>query len=156
MSSVAQKQDLSDPEVLRRFARVVGTERRLVALYLLRVADIRGTSPKVWNAWKGKLLEDLFRATQHFLKGGKLEADQYIQSKQEEAKRLLRLYGLSDTVQDALWRHFDVPYFLRHHAQEIAWHTRLLHPRASAEQPVVKASLSPAGEGLQVMIYAPH
>ena len=153
MSSVAQKQDLSDPEVLRRFADIVGTERRLVALYLLTVADIRGTSPKVWNAWKGKLLEDLFRATQHLLKGGKIEADQYIQRKQDEAKRLLRLYGLSDTVQDALWRHFDVPYFLRHDAQEIAWHTRLLHHRESADKPVVKARLSPAGEGLQVMIY---
>ncbi len=153
MSSVAQKQDLSDPEVLRRFADIVGTERRLVALYLLTVADIRGTSPKVWNAWKGKLLEDLFRATQHLLKGGKIEADQYIQRKQDEAKRLLRLYGLSDTAQDALWRHFDVPYFLRHDAQEIAWHTRLLHHRESADKPVVKARLSPAGEGLQVMIY---
>ncbi len=155
MSSVAQKQDLSDPEVVRRFAGIVGTERRLVALYLLTVADIRGTSPKVWNAWKGKLLEDLFRATQHFLKGGKLEADQYIQGKQDEAKRLLQLYGLSDTVQDPLWRHFDVPYFLRHDAQEIAWHTRLLHYRVNADQPVVKARLSPAGEGLQAMIYVP-
>src|SRR5256714_1522926 len=148
MSSVAQKQDLSDPEVLRRFAEVVGSERRLVALYLLTVADIRGTSPQVWNAWKGKLLEDLFCATQHLLKGGKIEADQYIQRKQDEAKRLLRLYGLSDTVQDALWRHFDVPYFLRHDAQEIAWHTLLLHHRESADKPVVKARLSPAGEGL--------
>jgi [protein-PII] uridylyltransferase len=155
MSSVAQKQDLSDPAVVRRFADIVGTERRLVALYLLTVADIRGTSPKVWNAWKGKLLEDLFRATQHLLKGGKIEADQYIQGKQDEAKRLLRLYGLSDSVQDALWRHFDVPYFLRHDAQEIAWHTRVLHHRESAEKPVVKARLSPAGEGLQVMIYVP-
>jgi len=155
MSSVAQKQDLSDPEVVRRFAGIVGSERRLVALYLLTVADIRGTSPKVWNAWKGKLLEDLFRATQHFLKGGKLEADQYIQGKQDEAKRLLQLYGLSDTVQDPLWRHFDVPYFLRHDAQEIAWHARLLHYRVNADQPVVKARLSPAGEGLQVMIYIP-
>jgi len=153
MSSVAQKQDLSDPEVVRRFADVVQTERRLVALYLLTVADIRGTSPKVWNAWKSKLLEDLFRATQHVLKGGKLEADQYIQSKQAEAKRLLRLYELSDTVQDSLWKNFDVPYFLRHDAQEIAWHTRMLHSRTSGEQPVVKARLSPAGEGLQAMIY---
>src|SRR3979490_127841 len=127
MSSVAQKQDLADPEGVPRFAEIVGTERRLVALYLLTVADIRGTSPKVWNAWKGKLLEDLFRATQHLLKGETLEADQYIQSKQDEAKRLLRLYGLSDTVQDILWRHFDVPYFLRHDAQEIPWQTRLLH-----------------------------
>jgi len=155
MSSVAQKQDLSDPMVVRRFADIAGTERRLVALYLLTVADIRGTSPKVWNAWKGKLLEDLFRATQYVLKGGKLEADQYIQRKQDEAKRLLRLYALSDTVQDPLWRHFDVPYFLRHDAQEIAWHTRLLHYRPSGDKPVVKARLSPAGEGLQVMIYVP-
>src|SRR5436309_3443475 len=155
MSSVAQKQDLSDPEVVRRFADVVGTERRLVALYLLTVADIRGTSPKVWNAWKGKLLEDLFRATQHLLKGGKIEADQYIQSKQDEAKRLLRLYGLSDTVQDPLWRHLDVPYFLRHDPQEIAWHTRLLHYRSDADEPLVKARLSPAGEGLQIMICVP-
>jgi [protein-PII] uridylyltransferase len=155
MSSVAQKQDLSDPEVVRRFAEIVGTERRLVALYLLTIADIRGTSPKVWNAWKGKLLEDLFRLTQHLLKGGRLEADQYIQSKQEEAKRLLRLHALSDTVQEALWRNFDVSYFLRYDAQEIAWHTRLLHYRVNVESPVVKARLSPAGEGLQVAIYAP-
>jgi [protein-PII] uridylyltransferase len=153
MSSVAQKQDLSDPEVVRRFADVVGTERRLVALYLLTVADIRGTSPKVWNAWKSKLLEDLFNATSTLLKGGRLEADQYIQSKQAEVKRLLRLYELSDTVQDALWKNFDVPYFLRHDAQEIAWHTRMLHARTSVDQPVVKARLSPAGEGLQAMIY---
>jgi [protein-PII] uridylyltransferase len=153
MSSVAQKQDVFDPQVVRRFADVVGTERRLVALYLLTVADIRGTSPKVWNAWKSKLLEDLFQATTLMLKGGKLEADQYIQSKQSEAKRLLRLYELSDTVQDALWRNFDVPYFLRYDAQEIAWHTRMLYSRPSGEQPVVKARLSPAGEGLQAMIY---
>ena len=153
MSSVAQKQDLSDPQVVRRFADVVGTERRLVALYLLTVADIRGTSPKVWNAWKSKLLEDLFQSTQYLLKGGTLEADQYIQSKQGEAKRLLRLYELSDTVQDALWRNFDVSYFLRHDAQEIAWHTRMLYSRPSVEQPVVKARLSPVGEGLQAMIY---
>ena len=63
MSTVAQKQDLSDPDVIAAFARRVGNERNLTAMYLLTVADIRGTSPKVWNAWKGKLLEDLYRAT---------------------------------------------------------------------------------------------
>ena len=63
MSRIAQKEDLSDPDVIEAFVRLVGTERRLTALYLLTVADIRGTSPKVWNAWKGKLLEDLYRYT---------------------------------------------------------------------------------------------
>ena len=61
MSRIAQKEDLSDPDVIDAFAALVGNERRLTALYLLTVADIRGTSPKVWNAWKGKLLEDLYR-----------------------------------------------------------------------------------------------
>jgi UTP:GlnB (protein PII) uridylyltransferase len=63
MSRVAQKEDLGDPAVIAAFAKRVGNERYLTALYLLTVADIRGTSPKVWNAWKGKLLEDLYRYT---------------------------------------------------------------------------------------------
>ncbi len=155
MSTVAQKQDPSDPEVVRRFAATVGTERRLIALYLLTVADIRGTSPKVWNAWRGKLLEDLFHLSRRLLRGEEIGYDQSIQAKQSEARRLLRLYALSDTVQDALWKELDVAYFLRHDAQAIAWQTRHLHYRVTSEKPVVKARLSPAGEGLQVMIYVP-
>ena len=154
MSSVAQKRDLSDPDVIREFAGVVGTERRLVALYLLTVADIRGTSPKVWNAWKGKLLEDLFRLTRRILRGASVGYDQDVQAKQAEALRLLRLYALSDTAGEALWRELDVAYFLRHEPQEIAWQTRTLHYRVNTDRPVVKARLSPIGEGLQVMIYA--
>src|SRR5262249_25240867 len=73
--------------------------------------------------------------------------------KQAEATRLLRLYALSDTVKDRLWASLDITYFLRHDAQEIAWHTRNLHYRVDADKPVVKARLAPFGEGLQVMIY---
>ncbi|MGH8745513.1 MAG: HD domain-containing protein, partial [Burkholderiales bacterium] len=69
MSMVAQKEDVHDPGVIRAFAERVGSERRLIALYLLTVADIRGTSPKVWNAWKARLLEDLFRAVRRALTG---------------------------------------------------------------------------------------
>jgi [protein-PII] uridylyltransferase len=153
MSHVAQKQDVYDPEVVREFADRVGTERRLVGLYLFTVADVRGTSPKVWNAWKGKLLEDLFRATRRVLTGELLARDIALAEKQSEATRLLRLYALSDTAKDRLWAQLDTAYFLRHDAQEIAWHTRNLHYRVSSERPVVKARLAPFGEGLQVMIY---
>jgi [protein-PII] uridylyltransferase len=153
MSHVAQKQDVYDPEVIRDFAERVGTERRLVALYLFTVADMRGTSPKVWNAWKGKLLEDLFRATRRVLTGELLARDIALAEKQAEATRLLRLYALSDTAKDRLWAQLDIAYFLRHDAQEIAWHTRNLHYRVDSPKPVVKARLAPFGEGLQVMIY---
>ena len=155
MSGTAQKQDVHDPEVVRAFAELVGSERRLVALYLLTVADIRGTSPKVWNAWKAKLLEDLFRAARRALAGDAPALDAALAEKQEEAARLLRLYALSDDVKTRFWAQLDTPYFLRHDAQEIAWQTRNLHYRVDAAAPVVKARLAPIGEGLQVMIYCP-
>jgi [protein-PII] uridylyltransferase len=153
MSAVAQKQDVHDPEVVQAFAAKVGTERRLVALYLLTVADVRGTSPKVWNAWKGKLLEELYRATRRALTGEALARDAVLAEKREEAARLLRLYALSDSVKEKLWAQLDITYFLRHDAQDIAWQTRNLHYRVDTDKPVVKARLAPFGEGLQVMIY---
>lgn len=153
MSSVAQKQDLSDPDVINAFAKTMKTERRLTALYLLTVADVRGTSPKVWNAWKGKLLEDLFLLARRLLRGDGIGFERDLQAKQDEALRLLRLYALSDEVKDKLWSQLDVAYFLRHDAQDIAWQTRTLHYRVDTDRPVVKARLSPIGEGLQVMIY---
>ena len=153
MSQVAQKQDLADPEVIRDFARVVGTQRRLTALYLLTVADIRGTSPKVWNTWKGKLLEDLFRATSLLLRGDAPPQMAGVPERQEEARRILRLRGLRPGVEITLWEQLDTSYFLRHDADEIAWHTRALYYRPENPEPVVRARINPAGDGIQVMIY---
>ncbi|HEY6897219.1 MAG TPA: [protein-PII] uridylyltransferase [Rhodocyclaceae bacterium] len=153
MSAVAQKQDLSDPDVIHQFAETVGNERNLIALYLLTVADIRGTSPKVWNAWKGKLLEDLFTMTIRILRGGNAAAVSGIAGRQEEALTLLRYRGLRPGTEKDLWQHLDTGYFMRHDAEEIAWHTRLLYYRADSAEPVVRARLNPIGEGLQVMVY---
>jgi [protein-PII] uridylyltransferase len=155
MSNVAQKQDISDPDVVVAFARIAANERYLIALYLFTVADIRGTSPKVWNTWKGQLLEQLFSATRRLLlSGGEAPVAQgIIQERQAEAMRLLRYFALSDTVHERLWKQLDTVYFLRHSAEEIAWHTRALHYRIHVDQPVVKARINPQGEGLEVMVY---
>ena len=155
MSSVAQKKDLSDPEVIADFARLVENDRRLTALYLLTVADIRGTSPKVWNAWKGKLLEDLFWSARRYLSGDTNPAGSRLQNRQRLALEKLKLYALPDGVHEKLWAQLDTPYFLRHDAREIAWHARLLNGRVDTKSAVVKARLSPIGEGAQVLIYAP-
>ena len=157
MSTVAQKQDIGDPEVVGAFAATVKDERHLTALYLFTVADIRGTSPKVWNSWKGQLLEQLFRGTcRPLLAGGEVPVRQgLIEERQQEALRLLRYFALPDAVHERLWKQLDTVYFLRHSAEEIAWHTRALHYRPVVEQAVIKARMNPQGEGLEVMIYAP-
>ena len=174
MSRIAQKEDLSDPDVIKAFAERVGDERRLTALYLLTVADIRGTSPKVWNAWKGKLLEDLYRYTLRALGGRAPDPDAVVEARKREALSMLALHALPHLAHKTLWDTLDVGYFMRHQADEIAWHTRVLTrqlainarsetgvapaPAGEATAPdaaIVRARLSPEGEGLQVLVYAP-
>ena len=172
MSRMAQKEDLSDPDVIASFAKRVGNERYLTALYLLTVADIRGTSPKVWNAWKGKLLEDLYRYTLRALGGRAPDPGAVIEARKREALSMLALHALPHQAHKALWDTLDVSYFMRHEPDEIAWHTRVLSRSIaqaaakptvktgeSAETPIdkciVRARISPEGEGLQVLVYAP-
>jgi [protein-PII] uridylyltransferase len=156
MSSVAQKQDVSDPNVVARFAAVVGDERHLVALYLLTVADIRGTSPKVWNAWKGQLLQQLFTATRRFLRSRDTlpMPEGAIAHRQQEAVRLMRYFAMPADVHERLWEQLDTVYFLRQSAEEIAWHARALQYKVDSEQPVVRARVNPHGAGIDVMVYA--
>jgi len=152
-SHTAQTQDLSDQDVIAAFADSIPNDRYLVALYLLTVADIQGTSPKVWNAWKGKLLEDLFYLTRRFMVGGKI-ADQVGDIRKRSCK-LLNLYAIGADHYELLWGQFDAEYMLHHEPDEIAWHTRLLAHRVNETSPVIKARLSRIGEGLQVMVYCP-
>ncbi len=179
MSQVAQKEDLSDPDVINAFAKRVGNERYLTALYLLTVADIRGTSPKVWNNWKGKLLEDLFRYTLRALGGRAPDPGAIVEARKREALTLLALHALPHQAHQALWERLEVSYFMRHQADEIAWHTRVLtralaqhsaRSRAAKATPaapdsdptappperaIVRARISPETDGLQVLVYAP-
>ena len=175
MSRIAQKEDLSDPEVIEAFARQVGNERYLTALYLLTVADVRGTSPKVWNAWKGKLLEDLYKLTVRTLGGRAPDPGAVIESRKRQALIQLALASEPQDSHKRLWDTLEVSYFMRHDAGEIAWHTRQLarhavRPVATKTEAVgaggesagtvktfetiVRARLSPVGEGLQVLVYA--
>jgi [protein-PII] uridylyltransferase len=151
LSATAQKQDLSDQDVIAAFAAKMKNDRYLVALYLLTVADIRGTSPKVWNAWKAKLLEDLFWAARRYMAGGK--AADRVGEVRRLAEENLALYAISARSYALLWAQLDAEYFLRHEPHEIAWHTRWLAHRTNSPAPIVKARLSRAGEGIQVMVY---
>ncbi len=153
MSRIAQKSDLSDPTVIREFAAKVGDERHLTALYLLTVADIRGTSPKVWNAWKGKLLEDLYKYTLRALGGGTIDPDTEVEARKREALVMVALHSLPFEAHKALWDTLDVGYFMRHDANDIAWHTKQLSRHVTTQDPIVRARRSPLGEGLQVLVY---
>jgi [protein-PII] uridylyltransferase len=155
MSATAQKQDIADPAVVTAFADKAANGRRLAALYLLTVADIRGTSPRVWNAWKAKLLEDLYNAASSKLGGGGARAPDGLETRRAEARRQLRLYALPERAEANLWQRLDAVYFQRHSADDIAWHARQLYFRVDGRRAVVKARLARDGAGLQLMVYLP-
>jgi len=88
LSRTAQHFDLSDPDVIADFSRLVGDQERLIYLYLLTVADIAAVGPGVWTDWKGSLLTRLFESTRACLRSGQVEPADYD----------LRLSDRSDSV----------------------------------------------------------
>ncbi|MDH3527462.1 MAG: [protein-PII] uridylyltransferase [Gammaproteobacteria bacterium] len=157
MSSVAQREDISDPVVVNRFARLVEDPVRLDYLYLLTVCDIRGTNPNLWNNWKNTLLSQLYYSTRRALQRGlqdPLERAEHIQQVQQEARRLLRSIAPPVERPDEVWQNLDEEYFQRHTPDQVAWHTRLLAGLQDADACIV--SVQPVTErgSTEIFIYA--
>ncbi len=126
MSMTAQRKDTSDPEVIYEFARFVGSMRYLNFLYLLTVADIRGTNPELWNSWKQNLLEQLYRYTADALKRGldnPIDRPEVIAQKKQQAYELLTANSIDTNLIEQIWKYCDGQYFLQYSADEICWHT---------------------------------
>ena len=156
MSQTAQKKDISDPDVVRNFLEVVKTKERLDALYLLTVADIRATSPKVWTPWKAQLLEALYRATLAMMTG----EDSAVSTEHtliERKTRALDLLGtqVSDADREAFWQELNVVYFMRHTPEEIAWHTQTLAQYVRTPDPIVEVKRSERMGGILILLYLP-
>ena len=156
MSHVAQKEDTTDPEVVKRFAAVVKTKERLDGLFALTVADIRATSPRVWNAWKQQLLEDLYRATLTVLTSNKEPTRSTVFAKHRaEAAVLVDKAGIPTFIRDQLWKELNIVYFLRHSPEDIAWHTKETAWTPNLPYPIVRARPVIGGAGIEIMIYCP-
>ena len=128
MSLTAQKEDIHNPDIVQRFCRKVETNERLIALYLLTVADIRGTNPKLWNSWKANLLEHLFKAASAYFAGKHNSHDFIANHRQISAVHTLNQAGFDTKHQRRLWQALGAAYFVRHEEDEINWHiTQLAH-----------------------------
>ena len=158
MSSVAQREDISDPVVVNRFANIVSNPVRLDYLYLLTVADIRGTNPELWNTWKGALLSQLYYGTRRALQRGlvdPMERAEHIQQVQAGARRLLSELPSSAAQPDDMWQRLGEEYFLRHTAEQVARHTQLLANRPDGEDRVVNIQPVTERGSTEIFIHAP-
>ena len=124
MSMTAQRKDTSDPDVIYEFARFTGSQRYLDFLYLLTVADIRGTNPELWNSWKQNLLEQLYRHTSNALKrlDNPIDVPEIIERKKNQARELLTANAVDEAQVEYIWNYCDEQYFLQYSSEEISWH----------------------------------
>jgi len=160
LSTTAQKKDLGDPDVINEFAEAVGDRVLLDYLYVLTVADVRGTDPKLWNSWKAQLFRDLYELTKRALRRGlenPFEGEQLVLEKQEKAHRYLDTAGVSkDSVAD-VWQQFDDNYFLRYRSSEIAWHSEWLAASdIKRDIGLVDVRRRRTGDGIEAVLYTPQ
>ena len=160
LSVTAQKQDISDPQVVNAFAQEVGDQARLDYLYVLTVADVRGTNPKLWNSWKATLFDELYERVKQALRRGlesPLDREQLIAETQSLARERLAAAGVAAESIDRVWSTLTDAYFLRHAAAEIAWHTTGLAAREPGNtSPLIAVAEHPGRGGATVVLVYTH
>ncbi len=158
MSMTAQRKDISDPDVINNFANQIGNTTRLSYLFLLTVADMRATNPSLWNSWKGSLLKELFKATQRALRRGlenPMKQAENIKETQEIAREILAHNQVSGKAIAQLWQHLHDDYFLRHTAEEIAWHSQAIIENKGKELPLILVQQELCRGGTEIFIHTP-
>jgi [protein-PII] uridylyltransferase len=156
MSRTAQREDPTDPDVVARFAALVGDQAHLNYLYVLTVADIRGTSPRIWNSWKSTLLSQLYEAATRALRRGldsPVDRGELAAETREEAWRWLTELRRGDVRVTRHWASLPEDYFLRHSPEEIARHTRVALYNSRDSLPVVEVRPSSQRGGTEVFVY---
>ncbi len=158
LSMTAQKKDLSEPDVINEFAALVGDKTHLDFLYVLTVADVRGTNPKLWNSWKATLFRDLYELTARALRRGlekPMDRELLISETQVAARQHLEATDVSTEIIDRVWQLFNEDYFLRYRSDEIAWHTQILAANDASES-LLDIRKQADGDGIEAVLYTPR
>ena len=158
MSTTAQKLDISDPGVIHAFATEVADRERLDYLYLLTCADIAGTSPRLWNAWKDRLLTDLRTATRLALRRGlenPVAMVERVADTRERARGLMSAHAVDDDEADALFRRMPGAVFLRSRPDQVAWQAMALRGTDPGDTVVKVRRLAEGAQALEVFVHSP-
>ncbi|WP_151670493.1 [protein-PII] uridylyltransferase [Nitrincola schmidtii] len=160
MSMTAQRRDISDPEVIHKFALEVRDIVHLNYLYVLTVADINATNHTLWNSWRGTLLRQLYTETKRALRRGlenPMNKEDRIEQLQHEALQLLERMNKKEEEVRNFWRLLGDEYFMREDSANIAWHTQIILEHGDLPLPLIqvhKTSYRLYEGATEIFIYA--
>lgn len=91
MNNMSARHDLSDPEIVSRFAATVESMQMLDLLLIHSLADMTAVGPEVLTDWKRRLLEELYVRTRQYFHSGHLPGamDQATVVKREQVQQML-------------------------------------------------------------------
>lgn len=159
MSQASQRLEINNPEDIYPFAREVGDQHHLDMLYLISVADIYSTNPKLWTSWRAEQMSDLYYSTQATLRRGlntPPNKDAWINEIQQEALAKLQQQGLSEARVRQIWGEPDDDYFLRESVDNVVWHTLEIDAHGNSSAPLVsirQTSLEKSEGATQIFIF---
>ncbi len=156
LSKTAQRKDINDPEVINKFATQMGERERLNYLYLLTVADVNGTNPELWNAWKDSLFSQLYNETTRALRRGlenPFNKEDRIKKIKRTALELVSKRTKSKFDIDQHWASLGEDYFIRYSPDEIAWHTNTIADNTKQQYPLIKVRKQPVKGGTEIFVY---
>ncbi len=156
MSTTAQRKDISDPGVIAEFSQRVGNQKRLNHLYLLTVADIRATSPSLWNSWKDALLAELFHATSRALRRGLSKSADHrglVEEIQATSLAELKKLGVDTAAVKTHWQRLKPDYFLRHSAEEVVSQARNILAIKDPSNPLITVRSDTPRGGSEIFVY---
>lgn len=156
MSTVAQRRDISDPEVVNDFAKKVGDETYLNYLFCLTVADICATNDTEWNTYKDSLFTNLYLSTRDALRRGlenPPDLKLHVRENQQRALDILTERGISPILIFKIWGTFKLEYFIRYTADQIAWHTQNIICHQNLDTPLILFTQSKDSLGSDLFIY---
>ena len=156
ISKTAQREDIDDPDVIKKFANEVRDQNHLDYLHILTVADICGTNPELWNSWKSTQLTNLYQRTLYELRRGNekpiLKKERIKDTKQESLALITNKDMLEQSIL-SLWKTVGEDYFLRHNSDEIAWHTEGILKHKNKSDPLVLVMKKSSRGGSLIFVY---
>ena len=156
LSSVAFKRDIYDPKTSSDLAAIIQSPERLRLLLILTTVDIRAVGPNVWNAWKAKLIRELYYRVQETLVGAVQSgqrADRAEQAKIDLGKRLQN-WSKEELEHHLTLGHND--YWLSFDLDTLVYHANLIQAAEKNDRKLtITIRVEEAFDATEVIVYTP-
>ncbi|WP_182355287.1 [protein-PII] uridylyltransferase [Komagataeibacter europaeus] len=157
LSHTAFQRDIDDPKTILDLADIIQSPERLRLLLLLTIVDMRAVGPRVWNAWKATLLNELYMRVAEVLEGSLATTERDVRV--ERAKAATAQWLMEDGMNETDVQHFMGlgygSYWLSFDHDTHARHARLISESERMHSPLtVETQPLPARGVTEVTIYA--